>query len=186
MEPSEIDAILEGAKKPETTVKLCLRSDLQNQWEKLERELQEEDQAEAPTLAKTASKRAKELAEQVRDLQAQMEKSTVVLTLRAMDRAPWKELRAEHPPRPGSPMDWRLQFNEETFYDALIAKSIVDAEWDDADRVKKLLDSLTAGQFDNLANEAWTLNRSDVSAPFSATASRIAASSAGTSKRRPA
>lgn len=184
MEPSELDAILEGAKKPETTVKLCLRSDLQVQWEQLEAELQAEDQAEALTLARAVSKRAKELAEQVRDLQAQMEKSTVVLTLRAMDRAPWKELRAEHPPRPESPMDWRLQFNEETFYDALIAKSVVNPVLTE-EQLAKLLDSLTSGQFDKLANAAWSLNRSDVSAPFSATASRIAASSAGTSKRRP-
>ena len=184
MEMSEIDAILDGAKKPETTVKLCLRSDLQAEWEKLEADLQAEDRAETDTLAKSVSKRAKELAEQQIALQAEMQAATMVVTLRAMDRAPWKELRSEHPPRPDSPMDWRLGFNEETFYDALIARSIVDPVLDEA-RVGKLLDSLTSGQFDNLANSAWALNRADVSAPFSATASRIAASSAGTSKRRP-
>lgn len=184
MELSEIDAILEGAKKPEDHVPLCLRGDLQAEWEKLESELQAEDRAEVDTLAKPVTKRAKELADQVRALQAEMEKSTVVLTLRAMDRAPWKELRAAHPPRPDAAMDWRLGFNEETFYDALIAKSVVDPVFDE-ERLVKLLDSLTSGQFDKLANAAWALNRSDVSAPFSATASRIAASSAGTSKRRP-
>jgi hypothetical protein len=183
MEPSEIDAILAGAKKPETKTKLCLRSDLQVRWEELETELKAEDQAEVATMAKAVSKRAKALAEEIRGLQAEMEKSTLELTLRAMDRAPWKELRAEHPPRPESPMDWRLGFNEETFYDALIAKSVVNPVFS-ADQMTALLDSLTSGQFDKLANDAWALNRSDVSAPFSATASRIAASSAGTSKRQ--
>ncbi len=52
MDLSEIDAILDSAKKPEKAVKLCLRSDLQSQWEKLELELQTEDKAEPATLAK--------------------------------------------------------------------------------------------------------------------------------------
>lgn len=184
MELSEIDAILDGAKKPETKVPLCLRSDLQVEWEKLEAELQVEDRAEPQTLAKATSKRAKELAEQVRALQAEMEKATVTVTLRAMDRAPWKELQSAHPPRKDSAVDWRLGFNPDTYYDALIGASIVDPVLDE-ERLAKLLDRLTAGQFDNLANAAWNLNRSDVSVPFSATASRIAASSGGTSKRRP-
>lgn len=184
MELSEIDAILDGAKKPEAKVPLCLRSDLQVEWEKLEAELQAEDRAEPQTLAKSVSKRAKELAEQVRALQAEMEQSTITVTLRAMDRAPWKELQSAHPPRKDSAIDWKLGFNPDTFYDALIAESIVEPVFDE-ERLAKLLDAITAGQFDRLAGVAWELNRSDVSVPFSATASRIAASSGGTSKRRP-
>jgi len=183
MDTTEIDAILAGAKKPEASVPLCLRSDLQDQWETLEAELQAEDRAETPTLAKADSKRAKELAEQVRALQAEMEKSTITVTLRAMDRVPWKELQSAHPPRKDSAVDWRLGFNPDTFYDALIAASIVDPVLDE-ERLAKLLDAITAGQFDKLASTAWELNRSDVSVPFSATASRIASSSGGTSKRR--
>lgn len=184
MDTTEIDAILSSAKKPEIAVPLCLRSDLQVEWEKLEAELQAEDQAEPATLAKAVTKRAKELAEQVRALQDKMNKATLTVTLRAMDRAPWKELQSAHPPRKDSAIDWKLGFNPDTFYDALIAASLVDPVLD-ADQLAKLLDVITAGQFDRLASAAWTLNRSDVSAPFSATASRIAATSVGTSKRRP-
>lgn len=184
MELSEIDAILDGAKKPEAKVKLCLRPDLQERWEKLEAALRDEDQATPDTLAKAVSKRAKELAAEIRALEEQMKASTLEVTLRAMDRAPWKELLSAHPPRREVPMDLGMGFNNETLFDDLIGKSIVDPVLDEQ-RLGKLLDALTAGQFDKLANAAWELNKSDVSVPFSPTASRIAGSSGGTSKRRP-
>lgn len=181
MELSEIDAILSGAKKPEVTVKLCLRTDLQDQWEKLEVELRADDAAAADTLAKPPGNL--KLAKQIRALEAEMEKANLTLTLRAMERAPWKELLSAHPPRKDVPTDWGMGYNPETMFDDLIGKSIVEPVLDET-QLTKLLDALTAGQYDRLSNAAWTLNKSDVSVPFSPTASRIAASSGGTSKRQ--
>lgn len=183
MELSEIDAMLAGAKKPETKVPLCLRSDLQAEWERLEQELRDEEEAEPATLAKAVSKRSKELAVEIRALEEQMKAATLTVTLRAMERAPWKELLSAHPPRKDVPTDWGMGYNPETMFDDLIGKTLVDPVLDE-ERLGKLLDGLTAGQYDKLSDAAWKLNKSDVSVPFSPTASRIAASSGGTSKRQ--
>ncbi len=178
MDLKEIDALLASAKRPEKDVPLCLRGDLQAEWELLNGQLVEPD--DTPTLA--ASKEQRDLAKQVLDIEAEMRQATVTLRLRALERHAWKKMRADHPPRKDDPVDRVMGINNDTFWDALISVSLVSPELG-SDRLGRLLDELTVSQFDKLTTVAWNLNQDEVSVPFSSTASRIAPSSGATSRR---
>ncbi len=174
MDNTNIDALLASAKLPESTVPLCLRGDLQAEWETLERALAEVKQRGDRRLA--GSPEEAKLARQLRDLEAQMQDSTITLRLRALPRREFMKLVEKHPPRKDNSADRMVGIDQSSFYDALIGACIVEPELDE-ERLGKLLDALTDAQFNKLATTAWELNRSDVSVPFSRTASRITTSS---------
>jgi hypothetical protein len=185
----EFDQILESAKMPEKDIPLCLRGDLQAEWEKLEAELKADLAArkvtQSATLASSDPEPSPELSEKIRAVEAEMAKAMVTLKLRAMARHEWFALVAAHPPREDVFGDRMQGFNGSTIWDDLITDTLVDPKLD-KERVTKLLDKLTPGQTDRVANEAWVLNRRDtVSVPFSPTASRIIPSSGEISKPPP-
>lgn len=196
MELDDFDKILAAAKMPEKDIPLCLRGDLQAEWERLDAELKSAEemakQQSTPTLAGGESAPAVMesaavvmVAARVRELESAMADAMVTLKLRAMNRAAWFDLTAKHPPREDVVTDRVQGFNGASIWDDLIAETLVEPKLD-RERVTKLLDSITPGQLDRLANEAWALNRRDtVSVPFSLTASRIALSSDVTSKPPP-
>lgn len=171
MELHELDALLDAARLPEATVDICLRGDLVAEWEQAEKQLRDAHNGSARTLAGGSVEEA-ELAKRVRELEEEMRGSTISVKLRAMRRPDWAKLVADHPPRKGNDGDKQLQINQETFYDALIAASIVEPALD-AERTQRFLDALSDAQFDKLAARAWILNRKDVDVPFSQIASRI-------------
>lgn len=167
---TDIDALLAAARLPESVVPLCLRGDLAAEVEELERQLATQEAAPRISIASGGGARA--TAERIAELQREMEQFTVPFRLRAMARHEWTRFMLEHPPRPGDEMDARNGLNRETFFPALVRRSLVDpqlteAQWEQLDAV------ITDQQFDNLASAAWGLNRRDVSVPFSPTASRI-------------
>ena len=166
-----------------------MRSDLQAEWERLENELKADLAAQAAsqqaTLAGAAPEPNLELAEKIRAVEAEMADAVVTLRLRAMGRAEWFALTAAHPPRDDVYIDRAQGFNGSTIWDDMIAATLVEPKLD-KERVTKLLDSLTSGQVDRLASEAYALNRRDIaSVPFSVTASHIIHSSGETSKQPP-
>lgn len=181
MDINELDALLDASRQPEQTVNVCLRGDLQAEWEKLEQELTTLRAASKATLAGDPEETA--LAERIRAVEEQMRTATVPMVLRALTRRPWQQLCESHPPRPDNPSDRVVGANTATFYDALIEASVVSPDFGGSDRLKRLLDTLTSMQFDMLASAAWDLNRRDVGVPFSLTASHTIPSSGGTSKR---
>lgn len=181
MELSELDSLLASAKQPETTVTLCLRADLQAEWEQLDRELTDLRARASRKLA--GSNDEVELARQVQAVEEEMAASTITVTLRALTRRPWMQLVQSHPPRKDNEGDKQLGINQDTFFDALIGACVVDPELDE-ERLTGLLDALTSHQFDQLTEAAWSINRQDVSVPFSPIASRIITSSGGTSRRQ--
>jgi len=183
VELEEFDKILASAKMPEAEIPLCLRGDLQAEWELLDAELNAEQPKETATLAGRAPN--VELAQRIQALEAEMANAMVTIRLRAFNRDKWFALTAKHPPRTDVFTDLRQGFNGSTIWDELIADTILEPQLD-AERVTKLLDSLTAGQVDRVAQEAWNLNRQDVTrVPFSLTASRISPISVETSKPQP-
>jgi hypothetical protein len=179
MELSELDALLAAAKLPETTVRVCLRGDLIAEWEELDRQLTELRNRATATLAGDPAEAV--LAGRIRDLEAEMEGSTISVRLRAMERRPFRRLAEEHPARKDHQGDQALGYNQDTYFDALIAACLVEPDLD-ADRLAVFLDKLTDRQFSSLADAAWALNRRDISVPFSHTASRITQTSDGTSR----
>jgi hypothetical protein len=154
--------IVAEARPAERTVELCLRGDLVATLEDLRRR---QEAAKAASRTSLDDDPGAGLAEQVADVQARMAEAVVVVALRAVPRRRWLALLADHPPRDGADTDTRLGFDPTTFYDALVAESWAEPQITDDDRAR-LLDSLSAGQFDLLAEAAWSVNARAVSVPF--------------------
>lgn len=165
---------LAAAKLPEKPVPICLRGDLQVQFEELEGQLKEAEKAKGDSLAGSGTRA---IAEQIEAVREEMLEHTIEFRLRAMPRPQWKVFVAEHPPRKGEDggivdEDRFVGVNTSTFYDALVRMAVVDPELDDEDWAT-LDAALTDRQFDQLADAAWGLNRRDVDVPFSRAASKI-------------
>lgn len=185
MDISDVRSMIKQAHLPETTVPLCLRGDLQAEFEKLERQLQEIPQRPRESLADDGGHGvAKGIAEKMEALRDQMRECTMDVTLRALARKDWKSLLEKHPPRDDVDSDRTLGLNGETFYDALILACWVEPDLEKDERTE-LLDLLTGAQFDKLAASAFALNRRDVGVPFSRTASRTLRNSDETPKQPP-
>jgi hypothetical protein len=180
MDLKDLDALLASSALPETTVPLCLRNDLQAEWEDLERQLTTLKNQPDRRLGNSSEST---LAQRLRDLEDEMRAATITVRLRALRRTAFRELIEQHPPRKDNKGDEIMGVNQTSFFDALVGESIVEPEFDE-ERLSKLLDNLTDAQFEKLANAAWGLNRRDVDVPFSRTASRITQSSGGTSRRQ--
>jgi hypothetical protein len=79
---------------------------------------------------------------------------------------------AAYPPRrdpeTGEPVpeDVQIGVNREEFLDALIKVSVIEPEIAE-EQWAELLDVLTDRQYSDLCDEAWFLNRGEVSVPFS-------------------
>jgi hypothetical protein len=192
--------IIRGGSLPTKSVPVCMRADLQAEYEDLERQLQ--DALTAPRDSLAAGGNAREISGRMQALEEQMRDHTVVFLLRALPRPKWKALMAAHPPRKveGGGQDERDKYigvNVETFFEAMTRACTVEpqlspAVWrvlfgDSEAECQRLTaegkaDEIEAGkltdrQFDTLSNAAWVLNRADVDVPFSRAASRILASS---------
>jgi hypothetical protein len=171
-------AMLAEAKLPEGTIEICLRGDLAADHEAAERELEQAEKTGADSLAGSG---AGDIANRILALEDEMREHTYEFRLRALPRAEWRALCAEHPPRKaddGSVVDTdRIGVNADTFYDAIIRACLVDPELTDDDW-GQLAGALTDRQYDELADAAWGLNRREVDIPFSRAASRMKRDSA--------
>lgn len=188
-----IKQMLKAAKLPETTVPICLRGDLQAEFEAAERELAEAERKPADSLAGNG---ARAIAERIEALREQMREHTIDFRLRALHRHAWKALRDKHPARrkedgSADERDMFVGVNLDAILDELIRVCLVAPELDeedwrtllgDTDEERARLDAagepveegtLTDRQWNQLADAAWTLNRGEVSVPFSRAASKI-------------
>ncbi|HEY9411117.1 MAG TPA: hypothetical protein VIP77_16175 [Jiangellaceae bacterium] len=170
----DVEALIRGAALPERSVEICMHPDLVAEHERLERELDKAKRQPRDSLAAGGAER--QLAEQIQKLEADMEEATVEFKLRAMPRPTWKEFVAAHPPRKdGDKVDERdayIGVNTETFFPAIVRRSVIRPELDDELWTLLLDEKLTDRQFDMLSNAAWALNRGEVDVPFSRAASR--------------
>lgn len=173
----DIEQIIAGAKRPETTVPLCMRGDLQAVWEQLDRDFDAADKSITEEVTSGGSPiQAVKIAQQMAEVEREMRDSTVIFTLRGMPRPVWKELAEAHPPIEGVDEG---EVNEEGFVTAMISKSCVDPTMS-TDQAARLRDQITDGQWQELATAAWQLNKSMIGVPFSLAAStRLAISTVG-------
>ncbi|GAA0403098.1 hypothetical protein GCM10009530_63860 [Microbispora corallina] len=160
-----IEDILGKIQRPERAFRLCLRADLQSQWEETERLLKLAERESTNSLAGN-TKKVRDLAKQCRALEQEMETATVTLLLRGISSKKFSDLLAAHPARKGQDE----AFNAETFGVALLAASAATPEMNE-EQAGRLVDSITSGQWNDLFNTCWLLNRSSVDVPFSRTAS---------------
>lgn len=168
----DFSSLLASAKLPERTVPTCLRGDLVADHEAAERELEAAQKAAGNSLAGGG---VGDIVDRIEALETLMRDSTYPFRFRALPKAAWRALCAEHPPRRGDDGEAvetdRIGVNAETFYDAIIRACLVDPSPSD-EEWPALFDALTDRQYDGLAEAAWAVNRREIDIPFSRAASR--------------
>lgn len=90
---------------------------------------------------------------------ASAEERGVKVILRAVGRKKWREMVAEHPPRPNNDGDEGSGVNTQTFGDALVPASIASPVFESDSHREIFLDSLNDAQFEHLFLTAFALNR---------------------------
>ncbi|ROO82576.1 hypothetical protein EDD29_0056 [Actinocorallia herbida] len=175
----DIEDILSEAKLPEKSVQLCLRGDLQAEWERLEAELAavrkaEAAEADADSLAGPDRSAGQEIADQIVAIEEQMQASTRTFVFRGLGKRAYSNLTAQHPPtedqrKGGADSNW------ESLEPELLAACAVNPPMS-IEQVGKLENALTPIQWAKLVAAAFELCRRDVSVPFSLSASAIRAS----------
>lgn len=193
----DINALLSGARLPETIVDVCLRADLVAEHEAAEDALQ----AALNGPQKFSGNGAAEHRDEILALEAEMKASTVRFRFRGLPKPKWRKLIAEHPPRlnpDGSLMQGDAPgINSDTFYGAMLRACTVEpvlteeqwrvlvgdteeaaAKLEAEGRADEIEDGkLTDRQWDSITDAAWKINRGEVQVPFSRAASRLSASS---------
>lgn len=192
---------IRAARRPERSYDLCLRGDLQAEWERLDRRLADLSRVGMPSLE---GDERTEVARRMEELRAEMEGAQITLTVRALRPDEFRDLEAQHPARkagkpPKKPADdadedalaayeeaaaaYERQaaraetdlaaggVNVDTFYLALVKACVVEDL--DEDDWTALYDAMTDRQFNELAGNAFAVNRGEVAVPFSPTASRL-------------
>ncbi|ETK36124.1 hypothetical protein [Microbispora sp. ATCC PTA-5024] len=159
------DEIKAKAKLPTKAVPLCLRGDLQAEYEGLERDLQllKDRQKRGGTLSGTSDE-LRALEEKMAVLREEMQDSTQTFTMRALSKKQFSDLKAAKPPREEDKADG-LDYNGETFPVALVAACLVDPALT-VPQVEELVDTVfTQGQWDLLFWQGLLLNRGTVDIP---------------------
>ncbi|SEN86616.1 hypothetical protein [Nonomuraea pusilla] len=167
-----IDDILGQMRLPERVYPLCVRPDLQAEWEQAEAELEAAQRSTGDSLA-GVSTAVKSAAKKVQQLEAEMAEHTIPITLRALTHKAWSDLVAAHPPREDSEDG---SWNAETFGPALLA-ACAAAPAIDVEKANALVDRMTMGQWNDLQRVLFNLNASGVDVPKSWRASAVLASS---------
>lgn len=163
----DIETIIASARRPEKIVPLCLRADLQATFESLERDFAVADtEITDDVLTGGSSARAAKIAQQMEDTRQKMQESTVLFRLRALPRETWQEIVKANPPNDEDEGD----VNEEGFVTALVAGCVIAPPMT-GEQATRLRDTITDGQWQELANTAWDLNKNMTTIPFSLAAS---------------
>src|SRR4051812_48838431 len=140
----DIEQIISSARRPETTVPLCLRGDLQAVWEQLDRDFDVADKSITEEVTAGGSPiQAVKIAEQMEAVRQEMLDSTISFVLRGMSRGQWKKVVEDHPPVEGVD-DESAEVNEESFVTAMISTCTIDPVMT-FDQAARLRDELTDG-----------------------------------------
>lgn len=174
MDPSELIA---QASRPKVAVTLCLNGDLQAQWEQADAELRRaKDHARRADASLSDGADIDDLQARFDDLEEQLRSHELTVTMQGLRRVDWDKLVQDHPPTEGDKVHQVLGYNHTTFFPDLVAACIVDLSEQD---IGQLLDVVTSGQFDALADAALEVCRRKVSIPFASAASGRTADSDG-------
>jgi hypothetical protein len=171
---ASIDDIISSAKLPEKTIELCLRGDLQAQWEDLERQFQAVQEQDGDTLGGGAH--ARDLADRMAGVAEEMRSHQVTFLFRGLSHRAYSDLLKAHK-APEEKRDEAVDgLDWGTYPTALIAACAVDPAMS-YEQAEKLSEVVSNKQFDDLFAAALSVNRAAVSVPFSYAASAIRASS---------
>ena len=169
MQQQDIAQLIKSAKLPERSVMICLDQGLVADKEALERKL---EQMDGPATLEGDPRTPVRL--QIAAVDAEMAEVSVEFRFRAMPRRAYTALLKTFPPRDGVLVDMRLGANYDDFTEAMIHRCVIAPDMTDdlwADLLGDGTDAkpgvLSSGQYDALAEAAWSANRRDADVPFS-------------------
>ena len=174
----DLDKALETASPQETTVTLCLRGDLQLQYEDLTERLAEARRRARGGDSLAGDPEVRDLAEQLAALEADMAEHSVELTLRGLSNPRWQRLVNDNPPREDNAGDRSMGYNVDAFFPAMVRACLVgvsDEQW------TRLYEAITSGQFERLSDAAVAVSRRRADVPKSPLVSDILQRSVQTS-----
>jgi hypothetical protein len=163
-----IEEILAQAKPKTVTVRVCLRGDLLAEHDELERQLVEARRLDESELRHAE---APHIAEQVQELERQIDAAAVPFTFTAIGQKAWSDLLAQYPPTDEDRAQ-RYEFNPKAFPQAAIAASASDPQIS-PEQAHKLYAALNFGQWQQLWSGCLDANVEGTSVPFSGAASVI-------------
>jgi hypothetical protein len=141
-------------------------------WDLLDEYRRLQAEAERPTSLAGADR------SRLAEIEAEVRADSVTFRFRALGRRALQKLIDDNPPRSGKSRDQMLGFNEDTATSVLIRKCLVEPELSDQAVTELIEDELTDGQYEQLSNAVWALNRRSADVPFSLTGSGSIPSSA--------
>jgi hypothetical protein len=181
---ASFEEIIAGARLPETGVTLCLRGDLQLEFERLEKDLSEARAADAADDSLAAGGRARPIAEQIEKLRQEMAEHERTFVMRGLSRHAWRKLTDDHPPRKDRTdgKDDEDDVNWDTWPTAVIAACSADPVMS-VEQVEQLAEVITDWQWNALFAGCMVVNRMEISVPKSVSASAVLAATAPKSKQ---
>lgn len=175
---------------------VCMRPDLIDEWEKANEELMRA-QSESPgqgRLANGTTAATKKLAQNVRDLEDQIEAADVAFRFRKISKTRHSEICDENPPRDGNLPDWQVGYNREAVDNQVVYESLVDpvfamcakkgCKHDGCGTWEALLKVLGPGEWSEMAAVVRDINGAVSTTPKSVLASAILDRPASGSRRR--
>jgi hypothetical protein len=183
---------LKQARLPQNSIAVCIRGDLQADFEAAERDLKRAQQSTSDSLEEGTGP----IVDRIESIRQQMlEEGSEDFRLTALPKPAFRALVKAHPPRRMEDGeldrdDVQFGFNRETFFDALLKVSTISPEMGidtqtyldelvkNPDSPPELPDGdwpelfavLTDRQYGDLTDVAWFLNRGEVNVPFSRSA----------------
>ena len=123
----------------------------------------------------------REQAQKVRDIEQEMQDSTVCVKVRALKKAKYAEIVADHPAREGNNVDALFGVNTDTFIDGVMPLSIVEA-WNKSTGEKvdftgddwaEESEEFTDAQVSEFVSAILSINKRSIEVPFSPRASAM-------------
>lgn len=186
-ETTDIDALLDDADFATIDISICLKRSLRDQFEEADQAallaqavFDDAVERSLPT-AGPAVDRDQAFAK-VEEIETRMRAASVTFTVTGISAADFMQVALAHPPQEDRQEDLMRGYHAPTFFPAivrrcLIAPVLTNLQWE------RVLDTLTSGQFEQLAGAVMKLNRDDSGRiPFSYAASVVNRSSGETSK----
>lgn len=169
----------------EADARICLRPDLVDAFVAAEEALLRSQAGDAGNqrLGSGVSAETKRLAKQVRELEAELDKSEVRFLFRAITKARFNEITDSHPPREQNMFDLTVGYNREAVDNELVRACLIDPEFDDASW-QQLLEVCNPSEWEHLTDVVRECNGVMKYAPKSAAASAILDKPSAASRRR--
>ncbi len=178
MTPEQVAAILDGAKKPFREVKICMRLDLQAEYEGLDEELRQAEAVRKRTDSLDAGVDVESILARMTELEEEMGSATIPFRFEPVPGPKWSQLILAHPARKGDDGQVVLLdqqgVNSDTFLRELIPLSCVWPELPAA-RWASLLNEggLTDGQIMEMGRAGGAVTQREGEVPFSRVSSVI-------------